>query len=92
MTKERLLAREIRAAPMLQQTLGGGRDAPIGTAGQVAPRIDMTPDLIDDRAVAVGLKRNAPWATAPLRLAAGAGPMNFDGRRPSTGGISSCCP
>ena len=42
---------------MLQQTLGGRRYSPIRAARQRSPRVDMTPDLIDDRAVAVGLKR-----------------------------------
>ncbi len=41
---------------MLKQTLGGRGYPPIGSAGQAAPRIDMAPDFIDERVVAVGFE------------------------------------
>jgi hypothetical protein len=56
LAKKGLLIAELVAPPVFEKTLCCRRNAPVGSARQAAPGVDMTADFIDDRAVALGFK------------------------------------
>ena len=66
LTEEGLLIVEFVMPPVFEQSLGRRSDAPIGPAREIAPGIDMTSDLIDDRVVAVGFEIQGPLRCCSL--------------------------
>jgi hypothetical protein len=47
---------ELVIAPMLQEALGDGGDAPVGGIAKAPPPLDVAADLVDQRVLGVGLQ------------------------------------